>query len=359
MLSYLAVGAVGLAKRFQGGEISQVISKRSADLVARGDDDTARIIGAGLVLLNVVIFFPIILFLSYSLSDLFPTLAIVEDDAPPAYSAVALKDENEQEGLTKGGKDSPVAEEGYGQRPRPVTSSLRSIYRLVYSIRGWPSLFRGFACALVLSFAIGLISAPISAIPFIPHTVGVAIASLFTVQLSTAWTHIVLTVPTREPFYRRLPNFRTTFRATALPTLACFLSVGITQEVPIILARVIYANEARSNVHSWKPFSVIGVYFLLLVFLVVPTHVILTRVQASLLPLEAETIVPVDRTLQLQTDEGKEYLSMLDAWRSFSRAAWVRLVKLYAKIFAASVAIEFLMFAFIVAQYFCVMMFAS
>ncbi|KAI0004818.1 hypothetical protein F4779DRAFT_599268 [Xylariaceae sp. FL0662B] len=358
MWSSLAIGAVGLARRFQGGEISQAISKRSVDLVSRSNNDTERYVVLGLVLLNIIILLPIFLFLSYTLSDLFPTLAIVEDDVPPAYTPVALKDEGEQEGLMKGDKDSPATEDSFGQRPRPVTSSLRSIYRLVYSVSGWKSLFRGIGCAFVLSFVIAFISAPISAIPFVPDSVSIAIGSVFTVQLSTLWTHIMVSVPTGKPFYRCLPNFRTAFRATALPTLVNFFSVGISQEAPILLIGVLFAKDDRPAVASWKAFAVLGLYFLLLVFLVIPSHVILTRVQASLLPLEAQTIVSVDRTLQLQSAEGKEYLSMLDAWRSFSRAAWVRLVKLYVKIFALTVAIEFVVAGFIVLQYLCVMLFA-
>lgn len=74
---------------------------------------------------------------------------------------------------------------------------------------------------------------------------------------------------------------------------------------------------------------------------VVPANVTLKRVQASLLSEESDTIVPFDRTfggkVQPEVVGGNGAVSMLDAWKTFDWAARLRLVGLYAKIFAIQV----------------------
>ena len=96
---------------------------------------------------------------------------------------------------------------------------------------------------------------------------------------------------------------------------------------------------------AWKAVVVFIVMAALRVFLAIPAHVVLTRVQASLLPEEDETIVAFDRSFRGRVEPavvgGKGYVSPLDAWRTFSRASWVRLVKLYAKLFAVGLAVTF------------------
>ena len=75
----------------------------------------------------------------------------------------------------------------------------------------------------------------------------------------------------------------------------------------------------------------------------------LFRVYASLLPEHSETIVPCDRTFAgkvvPEARGGSEQLGMMDALRTFGRAAWVRLFKLYAKNIAIylSVTLVFMM----------------
>lgn len=78
------------------------------------------------------------------------------------------------------------------------------------------------------------------------------------------------------------------------------------------------------------------------IFVLLPTNVTLKRVQASLLPEEYDTIIPFDRTfggkVEPEVVGGKGVVSMLDAWKTFGWAARLRLIALYAKIFAIQVA---------------------
>ena len=73
---------------------------------------------------------------------------------------------------------------------------------------------------------------------------------------------------------------------------------------------------------------------------VLPSEVALVRVQASLLSPEEQTIIPFDATFQGKVQaavvDGKGFVSMRDALSTFSRASWVRLYKMYLKVFLIS-----------------------
>lgn len=88
-----------------------------------------------------------------------------------------------------------------------------------------------------------------------------------------------------------------------------------------------------------------------IILVVIPADVTLTRVQASMLPEEDESIVPFDRTFAGKVKPeilgGSGAVGMLDAWRTFDRSARMRLIKLYGKIFAIQIALTF-MFVFVV-----------
>ena len=93
-------------------------------------------------------------------------------------------------------------------------------------------------------------------------------------------------------------------------------------------------GERRMVVKQYFLVAISGL--LMAVLIVFPASVSLTRVQASMLPEENESIVPFDRTfggkVKPEILGGSGAVGMLDAWKSFGWAARVRLVKLYAKI---------------------------
>ncbi|UKZ66433.1 uncharacterized protein TrAtP1_007607 [Trichoderma atroviride] len=94
------------------------------------------------------------------------------------------------------------------------------------------------------------------------------------------------------------------------------------------------------------------------IFLVVPSQVVLTRIQASLLPVEDSTIVPFDRSFggRVQPDTGsdRDYATISDAWHTFSRAHWWGLVILSLKIIFISLSLIVLMSVVIVLQWFMI-----
>jgi hypothetical protein len=63
-------------------------------------------------------------------------------------------------------------------------------------------------------------------------------------------------------------------------------------------------------------------------------------VQASLLPGSEETIVPFDRTFGGKVMVGGSgVVGMLDAWRSFGWSSRIRLLRVYAKLWAIQIAL--------------------
>lgn len=185
----------------------------------------------------------------------------------------------------------------------------------------------------------------------------------------TAWTHIVISAPSSKTFWQRLPPFKKAFHATALPTCMYFLAAELSTYVPRMLAYAMSMNlpdpkkpgvipQGDAN-DVWKAVILLLVSLTLHIFLVIPTQVVLTRVQASLLPDEDDTIIPFDRSFGGKVEPaivgGKGFVTIKDAWQSFSRASWVRLVKLYVKIFAAGLALGLLWVAILVPELFLIL----
>ncbi|KAI0840692.1 hypothetical protein F5Y06DRAFT_308504 [Hypoxylon sp. FL0890] len=303
--------------------------------------------GWGIFFLDFLLFLPLVLIVNYSLQHVFPTLAIVEDPSPPAYEPVSLNEDTQS--LAE--ESAPLADEAArnGSQARLITSSIRSTYHTLKAISGFRSLFRGLACYVALGVATSFIYGILTTV-FVPALIAGPLSALVLVQLYTAWTHIVISVPSPKTFWQRLPPFKKAFQATALPVVMYFFAVELSSFVPKWLAWALSMNlpdpkapntiPAADKNDVWKGVIVVLVSLVLHVFLVIPTQVILTRVQASLLPEDEDTIVPFDRSFQGKVEPaiigGKGFVTVKDAWQSFSRPSWVRLVKLYVKIFACA-----------------------
>jgi hypothetical protein len=69
------------------------------------------------------------------------------------------------------------------------------------------------------------------------------------------------------------------------------------------------------------------------------------------LPDDATTLVSLDSSIWSLKVEEMGFMSWTHAWRTFSRASWVRIVKIYAKIFATTILAEFVVAGLIFAQF--------
>ncbi|KAI0109930.1 hypothetical protein F4814DRAFT_441356 [Daldinia grandis] len=322
--------------------------------------------GWGLILLDIIVFLPLFMTVNYTLQHVFPTLAIVEDPSPPAYEPVSLNEDTQS--LAE--DNAPIADEAArgGSQARLITSSVRSTYRTLTAISGFRSLFRGLACYFALTFSSSFVFGILSS-TFVPSLIAAPISAVALVQVYTAWTHIVISAPSSKTFWQRLPPFKKAFQATALPVVIFFFAKELSTFVPRMLAYGMSMNlpdpkqpgvipEGDKN-DIWKAVLVLLLAFVMNIFLVIPAQVVLTRVQASLLPDEDDTIVPFDRSFQGKVEPaivgGKGFVTIKDAWQSFPRASWIRLVKLYAKIFAAGLVLGLLWMAVVIPEVLLIM----
>lgn len=297
-----------------------------------------------LVLANLIVFIPVLIFVNYSLKAVYPVYAIIEDERPPAYEPIAIDASADQ--LTAKPAGTEV-----------VSSSLRGINRMLRSQGGsFLSNFRGLGCYLAQGvFTVLLVGIFASSLGGLASMLAALLASLSLVQFSTAWVHIVISQPSDFRFYQRLPPFRLAFEATWRPVVLYWAAWQLRALLPVFLMTIMNfqipdvtfreSPQIPDITAAWycKLVVILIVDLLFGVFVVIPAHVILVRVQASLLPPGEDPIIPFDRSFhgQVQTAlvGGRGYATMREAYSTFSKRDLRRLVILYVRIFGATIAI--------------------
>ncbi|GAO16004.1 uncharacterized protein UV8b_04452 [Ustilaginoidea virens] len=298
-----------------------------------------------LVLANLLLLVPLMLIFEYTLKLIYPVFAMIEDENPPAYEPLSLSDPS------AGAAERGPVTRGGGQPPRTVTSSFRAINRLLLANGGVSANFRGFFCflaqVLLTSVLVGVFTGALGGL-FVP--VATLLAALALVQLSTAWVHVVISEPSPLPFWARLPPFRRTFDATWQAVTIFWFASHVARFIPLALALAMGLRLPRSGFGEPMDVDALGAGFFVKtlvlavvtiacsVFVTVPAYVVLVRVQASLLPVDQSTIIPFDRSFQAKVEPevvgGKGYATVMDAWTTYSKTAWRRLITLYLKMFA-------------------------
>lgn len=275
---------------------------------------------------------------------------MIEDENPPAYQPVSLRDALDDEMVRSGSKLAELD-------ARTVTSSFRAINRLLMANGGVMANFRGFACALAQSFMTSILMVAFTASfggVFTP--VATLLASLALVQFSTAWVHIVISRPSSLLFWQRLPAFKHTFDATWRAVTLYWFACEVARWAPMVLVSLtglslpeLQADGSQNvdlrNLDAAFFVKVVLIALVALVFsifLVIPANVILVRIQASFLPPDEDTIIPFDRSFEGKAEPaivgGRGFVTISDAWATFSRTAWRRLLTLYVKIFFVTIA---------------------
>lgn len=242
-------------------------------------------------------------------------------------------------------------------KTKPITSKIRTTIKHLVAEAGPWSRFRGLQVALVYQFAHQVLLQVLTGLfghSMIPQSLAAIATTVILCRLQMLWTHIVISSPSEKKWYKRFPTIQQG-KKIVLPTAVCALAEQAAIYIPVTLFFAFnlegYASNAGNfnNLSSMQQKSVMLAGFAVLMsglvtaaLVVVPAHVTLKRVQASLLSEDNDTIVPFDRTfggkVQPEIVGGKGVVSMLDAWKTFDWAARFRLVVLYAKIFAIQVA---------------------
>ncbi|KAK8097079.1 Ubiquitin conjugating enzyme [Apiospora kogelbergensis] len=304
------------------------------------------------MLANLALFIPAIFYVSYTLGHVMPTLASVES-SQDTYEPIPSNDDDLVQGKgEKSGKAAmPQAEEAGAIKRGPVTTSIRATQKHLCSVStsSWRALFRGLGLAFTIHVLSGFIVGPIMmAMPGVHSIVPLFLVDILLVQLNTVWVHTVIST-SALPWWRRLPPFVETLRATFLPLCAVVLSIAACSGVPtlVLLAmgrpmveREVGPNLVVQTVEKQGGDFVIffGLWFALMVFAAYPAHVVLTRVQASLLPDSDETIVSFDRSLGRTTPHPSACQRMMDAYNSFS-GSWMRFYKMVVKSILVAMAV--------------------
>lgn len=180
------------------------------------------------------------------------------------------------------------------------------------------------------------------------------------------WTHVVMSNPSSKSWWRRFPSWKAGNKIL-LPTAIWATAEQLAIYVPTVIFGIYGLNryaEDPSHYHEVAPEAfandIISVFTCVLVALfivfaiVFPAEVTLTRVQASMLPEEDESIVPFDRSfggkVEPEVVGGIGCVGMLDAWKTFDWAARIRLIKLYVKVTALQIATMFLFMGVLVGE---------
>ncbi|KAG8669220.1 hypothetical protein FPOAC2_08542 [Fusarium poae] len=307
-------------------------------------------------LANFLLFIPVFVLCSYTFEKVFPVLAIVEDEKPPAYAPLAVEPLAANDDMTKptGVPSAPVAVAGQG---KPVTSSFRATFSLLRSTGGFRAMYRGIFMHALQALALALVNTALYHITPYSFIIAHLLSSLICVQLSTAWVHIVITPESQERWYSRIPAFKSTFLATWRPIVIFWAASQIVTLGGISTFYAMGTDGQEIPQFDGSEGSVWGIMILALFLQIavqIPAYVVLIRVQASLLPAEADTIIPFDRSFNGRIEPvvvgGRGYATVRDAWSSFSKSAWKRIVMLELKVIAVSFASIFGLMVVIIPQ---------
>jgi hypothetical protein len=281
--------------------------------------------------------------ITYSVGSVVATLLMIESPTTTVYEAV----HTDEISKTTSDADFKHDVELVVVQPKAVTSNIRSTICHLRDKAGVWSRFRGLSIYLIHAWALSCFSdflGPITTRPIAAIVGGVMLA-----RYRLGWNHIVISEPSPQAWFRRLPEF-SKWRQVAIPTALLVTCEQLQSELPIVLFRTMRLDErtgnelSTMNCHEKKMIilqlaSLVALWVVTFFSLVVPATVALTRVQASL--IEEDTIIPFDKTFGGKIDRtsgDSPRIGMLDAWKTFGWNSRVRLLKLYAKVFAMQLA---------------------
>lgn len=237
---------------------------------------------------------------------------------------------------------------------KPITSTIRGTLKHLTAQAGRTSRWRGLVPAIVYSFAAGISFNLFDAL--IPRGFPVRLmvvnvfAALPIARLHMAWTHALISMPSNLRWYQRITplstykqlwlptivsNTATVYAVYAIGMFAYFIS---SLSIEGSMARLDKGEAISSGDVAAAVASIVGVFVFAIfvgLFVVLPAHVTLVRIEASMLPEDQDTIVPFDRSfggrVQPKVLGGTGAVSFMDAWKTFNWEARRRIIKLQVK----------------------------
>ncbi|KAL1620606.1 hypothetical protein SLS54_005962 [Diplodia seriata] len=357
LLDPLFKRGMDIASNLLDKHYAKAIGKREASGGSDDDVETGVLLTVGLTVLVLVVFSGLV---QYTLRHVVTTLALVETPATAIQLSAAHPDEESNVKLS----DKEAEAEAFlgGSLPKftvantkPVTSKIRTTIKHITSQAGWTARWRGMGYGIIYSLSFSTLAQFLATVtPNLPglNIVGVLLATVIAAPVHMVWTHATIALP------------GTSWRARWTPAkgLACYKNLAVPALVyegvqilvtymTVCMATLLSLDvsgsaDATPQQKAWSVVRLIGGVLLLAaagIFVILPAHTQLVRVEASMLSDDEETIVPFDRTFGGKVVPkvlgGSGAIGFMDAWRSFNREARIRVVKLYLKIFAISVAL--------------------
>lgn len=340
---------------FANKHIAKSLEKRQATGGDEKDPDPAVLITVFLTVAAFSIFYGLV---QYTLRHVVTTLALVE--TPSSTVAVTVAEHDEESNVKLSDKEAE-AEAFLGNSlpkltvvlSKPITSKIRTTIKHITSQAGWTARWRGLCHGIVYGLAISTLTQFFAAI--LPNFPGAAIIGNLLVALVAApvhmvWTHATIAMPGSTWRTRWAPAKLASYKTLAVPTLVyegvqlLVLYMAVCMVTLFGLDVSAGTDDMSSGQKVWAAVRVVGGLLLLAaagIFVILPAHTQLVRVEVSMISDEEETIVPFDRTFGGKVVPkvlgGTGAIGFMDAWRSFNREARIRVVKLYLKIFAISV----------------------
>ncbi|KAL9102542.1 MAG: hypothetical protein Q9163_002321 [Psora crenata] len=350
--------------------IAHALVRRAVDVTKQhyangangGDEQEIKMLafwGLALLWITVLLYMSIVSVISYTYGNVVATLTMIETPTATAYSSAPESDSpeadapllSEEQKLEKQRLQS-LEPDLYLVKQAPITAKLSTATKHLKAMAGPLSPFRGLYIAIIYhglhSTIVNFVCGPILSFGLFSLTrVFVSIITTIVLcRLHMTWTHTVISMPSTKRWWRRFPSLKAG-KNIILPTAVWATAQQVCMYVPTVL--LVNLADTYPEMYGGSPtttrkigllqlFCIPLIFIATIVLIVIPAHVTLKRVQASMLPEEDDAIVPFDRTfagkVQPEILGGTGAVSMLDAWKTFDKAARIRLIKLYGKVMA-------------------------
>ncbi|KAJ7796581.1 hypothetical protein B0H14DRAFT_2914037 [Mycena olivaceomarginata] len=215
---------------------------------------------------------------------------------------------------------------------KPITASLCGTLVHLRRVGGWFAHWRG----LHISILYMILHAAFTHIFGASRLISIAGCVLLS-PVHMLWTHSIIALP-RTARLIHLKQCTPLVLPTLIVALAqqatCFLPslVGSLLDLRMSPEQVWIAAQGEPLALALLGLRILAVPFtfaVIALFVLLPAAATLTRIEAALLPADVHTIVPFDGSFAMAGLSSKALF--VAAWRSFDRAAPLRVLKVYAK----------------------------
>ncbi|KAF7358082.1 hypothetical protein MVEN_00856000 [Mycena venus] len=306
------------------------------------------------VLFTAIVFFLILASIRYTLGDVVASLAMIESPSTTAIVEQKLPAYADEELLIP--TEANVDVEITVINRKPITASLCATMRHLRSVGGFFARWRGLGVNMLYGVAYALVSSILSGTLGLGHTLVSILTSLLLVRLHMLWTHTMIAHPPTKSLLQRIVP-RSQCKPLILPTLVYVAAQQATFLVPLYLVNLLalknFPDDTLGAIQRddcatltsllLRALAVPLAAALIALFVLLPASATLTRIEAALLPADMQPIVAFDRAALVGsidlTARGSSRALFVAAWRSFDGAARTRMLKLYAKMVGAQIAV--------------------